>query len=72
MCLTFWKRADRSALVHDEVRQVDQKPEAFGEQTGEQLVRFLKMQYNGTTQVQTGTGATYSQEVTSAHRSISC
>ena len=32
MCLTFWKRADRFAEGHVEVRQVDQKPEAFGHQ----------------------------------------
>ena len=31
-CLTFRKRADRFAAVHLEVRQVDQKPEAFRHQ----------------------------------------
>ena len=70
--LTVWEQLQLHASEQVEVLEVGQLPEAFGEQTGEQLVRFLKMEYNGATQVQTGTGATYSQEGTPTFASPPC
>ena len=40
MALTFWQRRQLLAVQQVEVLEVGQLPEAFGQQTGEQLVRI--------------------------------
>ena len=42
--LTVWQRHQVPAVVHVEVLEAGQLPEAFGQQTGEQLVRKLFLQ----------------------------
>ena len=46
MALTFWQRRQLIATHQVEVLEVDQLPEAFGQQTGEQLVRKLFRERN--------------------------
>ena len=57
--LTLRQGHQAQASDHFEVLEVGQLPEAFGQQTGKQLVRFLNMEYSSTTREQVGSGATY-------------
>ena len=54
------------AVGQVEILEHPQLLEAFGQQTGKQLVRFLNVEHTSITEVQVSSGATYSQEGTSA------